>query len=167
MRTRHLSWFLVCALGIGLARTDGAESGWVAQVRAQVGVLPSRPRRVMLVFPLVEAGSEDGTIGWGRGLIAVHAMWLSSFAPHRLLDTWDFTVHWRFAQHQLLGPGRRVTPEKIDAICATVDAQNYVTGTLAVDDRSYKAHLTLQGVRHRSTTLFQNPGCCAPKYRPA
>ncbi len=84
-------------------------SSWEAQVLKVLQAPPDHPRRVMLVFPLVEAGSEDGAIGWGRGLIAMQAMWRCSFAPDRLLDTWDFWVHELYSDQQLVGPGRSVT----------------------------------------------------------
>jgi len=145
MKRRHLSWLLVCALGVGLAGAEGAEDDWLARVRSRLETMPTRARRVMLVFPLVEAGSENGEIGWGRGLIALQAMWVSSFAPDRLLDTWDFTADWRFADQQLFGAGRRVTPEKIEAVCAALDTQNYVTGTLEVGPDRYVARLVLHG----------------------
>lgn len=99
----------------------------------------------MLVFPLVGAGSEDGKMGWGRGIIALQRMWLSSFAPDRVLDTWDFRTDRLFRDQQLLGSDRHVTETKIQNVCAACDTQNYTTGTLAVSEDAYEAKVKIRG----------------------
>jgi len=131
------------------------EPQWVAKVRQVAEKPPSRPRRVVLVFPLVEAGNKEGKLGWDRGLIAMQAMWLSSFAPDRLMDTWDFRVFRCFVDHQLLGAGRTVTPEKVKAICAAADTRNYVSGTLQMTADSYAANLTFQGEKGTKLKTYE------------
>jgi len=136
---------LLCVCGGTLWAEAKPEPAWVSMVRQTAETPPSRPRRVMLVFPLTEPGSKEGKIGWDRGLVSLQAMWLSSFAPDRVMDTWDFHMHDYFADQQLLGAGRVVTPEKVKALCAAMDTRNYVTGALQVTADSYVANLTFQG----------------------
>jgi len=130
---------------------------WEARVLEVLRTPPDHPRRVMLVFPLVEAGSEDGRIGWGRGLVAMQAMWRSSFAPERLLDTWDFWMHELFVDQQLIGPGRMVTPTKIENTCAAFECPNYTTGTLAIDEATYRAELTFHGEHGEQRKVYSGP----------
>ncbi len=141
---RSVCLIALCLMSLSAGGASGAED-WVSDARALCESHLPRPRRAMLVFPLAEAGSETGKIGWGRGLIAVQAMWKSSFGPQRLLDTYDFTVVDRYSDQQLLGPGRRVTKKKIEAVCAVLDASNYATGTLEVTEEEFLAKLTLRG----------------------
>ena len=123
-----------------------ARPDWIERAFRAAAQRPDRPRRVMMIFPLTEADSPDGQIGWGRGLIALLAIWKSSFCPDRVLDTWDFSdVPWYLAHHQLLGPGRSVTEAKIEAITAALDTPNFVTGTLRVTEDSYVARIRLEG----------------------
>ncbi|MFO8007206.1 MAG: hypothetical protein R6V05_05645, partial [Candidatus Brocadiia bacterium] len=139
---------------------SGAVSGaerWVLETRELCESPLPRPRRAMLVFPLVEAGSEAGEIGWGRGLIAVQAMWKSSFGPERVLDTYDFTVVDRYSDQQLLGSGRRVTEKKIEAVCAVMDTENYATGTLEVADDGFVASVTFRGAHGEKEREYRGP----------
>ncbi len=146
--------WIVC--GTGTVRADEPPT-WDAQVLKALQTPPDHPRRAMLVFPLVEAGSQDGTIGWGRGLIAMQAMWRSSFAPDRLLDTWDFWVHELYYDQQLVGPGRTVTQQKIENVCASFECPNYVTGVLRVREQDYAAVLVFHGVNGKRTETFTGP----------
>ena len=123
-------------------QAEEAKREWVERVREICEKPLPRERRVMPVFPLVKAGSENGEIGWGRGLIALQSMWLTSFAPNRVLDTWDFRVDKLFRDQQLIGNGRLVTDKKIEAVCAVFDTENYTTGTLEVEGDSYVAEVT-------------------------
>ncbi len=140
-----LGLYGVCSAAPAKEAASPQPPTWEGQAMAALRRPPDHPRRVMLVFPLVEAGSEDGTIGWGRGLIAQQAMWRSCFAPDLLLDTYDTYVCKLYQDQQLVGPGRTVTPLKIENICATFECPDYTTGTLAVDDATYKAELTFHG----------------------
>ncbi len=142
--------------GAGSLRAE-EQPTWDAQVLKALRTPPDHPRRAMLVFPLVEAGSRGGAVGWGRGLTALQAMWRSSFAPDRLLDTWDFWVNGLYTDQQLVGPGRTVTPQKIENVCASFQCPNYVTGTLAMDGRFYKAQLVFHGDHGKRTKLYIGP----------
>lgn len=126
-------------------RQERMDKLWIAYVRSVVDKPPSHPRRVMLVFPLVEAGSATGETAYDRGLIAILSMWRSSFVPERLLDTWDYNVHEYYGRSQMLGAGGTVTEDKIESICACVDTRNYITGTLDLGEHGYVAELTLRG----------------------
>ncbi|MFO7957174.1 MAG: ankyrin repeat domain-containing protein [Candidatus Brocadiia bacterium] len=149
--------FPVYAFGQAEAAQAEREDPWAEEVRRVLTTPPERPRRVMLVFPLVEEGSEDGVIGWGRGLIALQAMWRSSFAPARLLDTWDFWVQKLYVDQQLLGPGRRVTDMKMENLRATFDCENYTTGTLRMGDDQYEARLTFHGQNGERRETYSGP----------
>jgi cytohesin len=149
--------FPVYAFGQAEAAQAEREDPWAEEVRRVLTTPPERPRRVMLVFPLVEEGSEDGVIGWGRGLIALQAMWRSSFAPDRLLDTWDFWVQKLYVDQQLLGPGRRVTDMKMENLRATFDCENYTTGTLSMGDDQYVARLTFHGQNGERRETYSGP----------
>jgi ankyrin repeat protein len=78
-------WASVVVACVAWVCGTAAGAEWVARVRQEIAAGPPRPRRVMVVFPLVEEGSDTGEVGWGRGLIAIQAMWRSSFVPERLL----------------------------------------------------------------------------------
>jgi ankyrin repeat protein len=141
---KRSTWLLAFAVALSVSTASAAED-WIEEVGRTWMINPERPRRVMLVFPLVEEGSDTGEIGWGRGLIAIQAMWISSFAPDRVLDTYDFGVKGLFGDQQLLGPGRRVTQEKIRAMLAVMDTTNYATGTLDAGGETYTCRLVLHG----------------------
>jgi cytohesin len=154
------------AIAVVLALLAGAAAGqeaapareWVERAAHLLAQPPDRPRRVMLVFPLVEEGSETGEIGRGRGLIALQAMWLSSFAPDRVLDTWDFHgVPQYYVDQQLIGAGRAVTEKKIKAVCASLDTPNYATGRLEVEGGSYAAALTFHGENGEQQKTHDGP----------
>ena len=142
----------------GAAAAQAAQpSAWEAQVLEALRTPPDHPRRVMLVFPLVEKGNKEGKLGWDRGLIALQAMWRSSFAPDRLLDTWDSFLPSLFVDQQMIGPGRTVTPQKIENTCATFECANYTTGTLAMDARMYTAELTFHGEHGERPKSYTGP----------
>ena len=142
----------------GAAAAQAAQpSAWEAQVLEALRTPPDHPRRVMLVFPLVEKGNKEGKLGWDRGLIAQQAMWRSSFAPDRLLDTWDTCLPSLLVGQQLVGPGRTVTPAKITNTCAAFECPNYTTGTLAVDEKTYTAELTFHGEHGERPKSYTGP----------
>ncbi len=148
---------VVLSIAAGLARAgEDPNAPWVERVRQICSGTP-RPRRVMLVFPLTRPDSEGGESGWGRGLVALHSMWLSSFGRERLLDTWDFDLERIYADLQLWGPGRTVTPDKIEAACAVFETDNYTTGTLSVDDESFSAEIIIRGQNGEVEKSYSGP----------
>lgn len=142
---------------VGSAATAPKPADWDAQMLEALRTPPDHPRRAMLVFPLVEAGSSEGKVGWDRGLIALQTMWRSSFAPDRLLDTWDSYVGSLYVDQQMVGPGRTVTPMKVENTCATFECPNYTTGTLAMDEKIYTAVLTFHGEHGERTKTYTAP----------
>jgi ankyrin repeat protein len=157
MRKVLLAAIVMVLLWVPANAQTASDEEWTARVKAALLEPPSHPRRVMLVFPLVEESSEDGTVGWGHGLISAQAMWRSSFTPERLLDTWDFHCLGLFVEQQLWGPGRKVTEKKIDAALAAFDCDNYTTGTLAVLDDGYHADLTFHGAAGEEKKTYEGP----------
>lgn len=141
---RNLHWEVVQELMPKIG-DEAEKKPWIAYVDAVAEAKPDHERRVMLVFPLVKHGSDVGEIGAGGGLIALQAMWRSSFCPGRTLDTWGSLTLTAYAQQQLLGHDRRVTDDKIRDVCAIHDTENYVTGSLKVKDGRYRAVLEFNG----------------------
>ena len=153
----------VAALVACMVMAGQVAHGLEGQLRKRIEDLckrePREERKVMLVFPLVAADSTEHEVGWGRGLIAMQAMWKSSFCHprRRLLDTWDGYNHKLFFDQQLIGPGRQVTPEKIEKVCAAADTENYTTGALEVSDEQYVAGLTFHGARGTEEHQYTGP----------
>ncbi|MEF8788198.1 MAG: ankyrin repeat domain-containing protein, partial [Planctomycetota bacterium] len=131
-----------------------ADLAGVAYVDQLLQQEPDHPRRVMLVFPLVKAGSASGQIGAGRGLIANQAMWRSTYSPGRVLDTWDENLWEKYADQQLFGKGRKVTEDKIEEVCAVCGTENYITGTLKTSHGEYKATIKIHGENGTREKVF-------------
>jgi len=148
-----------CVSPVLSAQGEETSRKWVEQARWFLEVPPPGPPRVMPIFPLVEMHSKEGEIGWGKGLIAEHAMWLTSFAPDRLLDTWNLRTKALFTAYQLYGAGRRVTKEKIRGVCLALGTENYTTGELKVSGDAYLARITIHGengIRKKEYTGSRN-----------
>lgn len=142
---------VVLCLSVGNAMAGGkVEPQWVMRAREIVEGTPDRPRRRMIVLPLVIGEEQIGEIGWGRGVIALQAMWKCSFTPERVVDMWRCGgVQAYFRYLQLLGSGRNVTQKKIDDLCMLLGTENYVTGNLSVGEETYTATLTFHGENGR------------------